>query len=356
MNTLRSALRLSRWARILCVAGCGLLATRARADSAPSGCAAEQICEQLFVPLGGIDQWIRIAGEDRSNPVLLVVHGGPGDVQWPEAEHYKPWEKKFTVVLWDQRGAGHTYGRYGAQTPNVNLQRIAEDGVELARYLSRTLGHQKIIVLGHSWGSDVAVTMVQMQPALFAAYVGSGQVTSWNATVYAQFSMILAKAHLRHDQAELKALGAIGRPDPTNAKQYFVLLKYLPTVRAPSDQAWLESRRAGLPALRARDPKDTADLLSGEAFSGQHLIADELRQNLPETANRIGTAFFVIQGREDVITPTKLAVAYFDRVTAPVKEIVLIPNAGHFAFMTAPKAFLNALVNKVRPVAIARGA
>jgi proline iminopeptidase len=45
---------------------------------------------------------------DRSNPVLLVVHGGPGESQWPVADKYVPWQKAFTVVLWDQRGAGHT--------------------------------------------------------------------------------------------------------------------------------------------------------------------------------------------------------------------------------------------------------
>jgi len=328
----------------------------AYADPVLAACANEQICTEMFVPLGGIDQWISIAGENRRNPLLLVVHGGPGDVQWPEAARYKPWEKNFTVVQWDQRGAGHTYGLYGAQTPNVDLRQIAADGVQLARYLCRTFGRKKIIVLGHSWGSDVAVTMVQMQPALFAAYVGTGQVTSWNATVDTQFDVIRANARLRHDRTELKALAAIGRLDPANAKQYFELLKYLPTVRAPSDQVWLNSQRAGLPALRARDPKSTRDLLNGMAFSGLHLIADELRQNLPETANRIDTAFFVIQGQQDVITPTKLAVAYFNHVRAPVKKLIVIPDAGHFAFMTAPRAFLRALVRQVRPVAIARGA
>jgi pimeloyl-ACP methyl ester carboxylesterase len=103
-----------------------------------------------FVSIGGIDQWVSIKGEDPGNPVLLVVHGGPGEAQWPAAERYKPWEKAFTVVQWDQRGAGHTYGRYGAHTPDVTLDRIAKDGIEVAEYLCRTLGKKEIIDLGHS--------------------------------------------------------------------------------------------------------------------------------------------------------------------------------------------------------------
>jgi len=153
-----------------------------------------KIDRMLFVSLGGIDQWISIRGENRANPLLLVVHGGPGEAQWPQAEVYRPWEKAFTVVQWDQRGAGHTFGRYCAKTPDVTLDRISRDGVELAEYLCRDLGKKKIIVLGHSWGSIVATRMVQMRPELFAAYVGTGQVTSWAAMVNTQYDLVLAKA------------------------------------------------------------------------------------------------------------------------------------------------------------------
>ena len=99
-----------------------------------------RIDQTAFVPLGGIDQWISIRGESRANPVLLLVHGGPGEAQWPEAEVYRPWEKDFIVVQWDQRGSGHTFGRYGTKTPDVTLDRISKDGVELAEYLCRNLG------------------------------------------------------------------------------------------------------------------------------------------------------------------------------------------------------------------------
>jgi pimeloyl-ACP methyl ester carboxylesterase len=72
--------------------------------------------------------------------------------------------------------------------------------------------------------------------------------------------------------------------------------------------------------------------------------------------DEIATAFFVVQGQDDVVTPTRAAIDYFQGVTAPLKGLTLIPDAGHLAFMTAPKAFLAALTDKVRPVAIRRGA
>ena len=113
-----------------------LPATRARA--------AQSIDQSAYVTLGGIEQWISIKGDDTANPVLLVVHGGPADVQWPNADKYVPWQRAFTVVQWDQRGAGHTFGHSGGnKTPDVNLGRIVKDGIELAAYLVRDLQRRR---------------------------------------------------------------------------------------------------------------------------------------------------------------------------------------------------------------------
>jgi pimeloyl-ACP methyl ester carboxylesterase len=86
------------------------------------------------------------------------------------------------------------------------------------------------------------------------------------------------------------------------------------------------------------------------------MLPDQMAADLPATAGRIDTAFFVIQDQDDVVTPTKTAIGYVELVGSPKKEPILIPNAGHFAFMTHSTEFLAALVDKVHPAAIARGA
>lgn len=342
-------------AACLLLAGVGLPQARA-ADSGAAACAGQALCQQRFVRIGGIEQWISIAGDDAANPVLLMVHGGPGIPQWPDAAHFKPWEKYFTVVLWDQRGAGHTYGRYGANTPNVTLQQIASDGVELSRYLCRTLGKRKIVLLGHSWGSLVAVHMVQQAPQLFAAYVGTGQMADFHADALIQYRRILATARRKHDTPELRALQALGKPDPANQQQYAAYRKYLPTILAPADLAYLEKQKAGAAALVAAHPKEGPDVAAGAKFSRPLLWPYVVRADLPQTAGTLDTAYFLIQGREDVMAATPQAVAYFKAVKAPYKSLTVIPRAGHFALITSSDVFLRALVKEVRPVALARGA
>src|SRR5438105_14526912 len=75
---------------------------------------AERIEEASFMTIGGIEQWVTIRGDDRGNLILLLLHGGAGDVQSPFVSTYAPYEKDFVLVQRDQRGARRTFARNGA--------------------------------------------------------------------------------------------------------------------------------------------------------------------------------------------------------------------------------------------------
>jgi pimeloyl-ACP methyl ester carboxylesterase len=310
---------------------------------------ATPIQEERFVTLGGIEQWITIRGANRANPVLLIVHGGPGDAQSDLRSAYAVYEKDFTIVQWDQRGAGHTY----AENPNSppEPERVVSDGIELARYLCEYLAKKKIVLLGHSWGSYLGIEMVQRDPELFAAYVGTGQVGSWRANIQAQFDFLLAKARAAHDRKRVEQLEAIGTPDPTDAAKYFSWWSMRNPYMSPDDAKWFEELQ-----IARSNPEFTEEyrktLGDGMKYSGRATVGAMLATELPTTARVLKVPFFVIQGREDMVTPTSGAVKYFDVVKAPAKKLILIEHAGHFALVTHRDEFLAALVKNVRPLAM----
>ena len=130
------------------------------------------------IPLGGMDQWILIRGEDRSNPVLLWLHGGPGSPQMPIAHATtRALEAYFTVVHWDQRGAGKS-NHEGFEESSMSLEQFASDTHALTQYLKQRLGVPNIILLGHSWGTMLGARVVSRWPEDYAAYVAVGQVVN----------------------------------------------------------------------------------------------------------------------------------------------------------------------------------
>jgi pimeloyl-ACP methyl ester carboxylesterase len=139
--------------------------------------------EARFLLLGGIQQWITIRAADGNKPVLLILHGGPGEAQSPLVSTYAPLEHSFVVVQWDQRGAGKTLGHAGAFPQSTSLELLAEDGIELAEYLKTYLHTNGVVLVGHSWGSFLGVHMVKGRPDLFRAFVGTGHTQAFVAAI-----------------------------------------------------------------------------------------------------------------------------------------------------------------------------
>lgn len=302
----------------------------------------KRIEEATFIKLGEIEQWITIRGDNEEAPVLLLLHGGPGDVQSPLIDIYTPYERDFIIVQWDQRGAGKTYEKYKEHTPNFTLNQLISDGIELAEYLKYRFKNNGIIVLGHSLGTAIATGMVEKRPDLFTAYVGTGQIASWAESVQWQFDYLKRKASSTNDKELLEELLKIGEPDPDNTEQYFGFNKHLRKYFCDSDGKWLQGLRD---FAKTVSQNELDNLIGGMNFSGQVLLPFQKQVNLSAGSLNFEVPYYIIQGREDLFTPTDPAKKYFDRVVAPKKEMVIIENAGHFALVTHKQKFIEELRN-----------
>jgi pimeloyl-ACP methyl ester carboxylesterase len=313
-----------RWVAACCITvflGVGVSAQRP----------GQRIEDASFITIGGIEQWVTIRGDDRRNPLLLLLHGGPGDVQSPLVSTYAPYEKNFVLVQWDQRGAGRTFAKNGAA--GVTRETLIADGIDLAEQLHKRFPRAQLILFGHSWGSIIATGMAQQRAELFAAYVGTGQVTAWADMVQFQFDFLKQRYKEKGDAVALAALEAIGKPDPKNVDQYFGFSRPIRQNMNVADTAWL----TGLKNLYSASGETEAALKAigdGSSASGRALIEASVATDLPITATRFSVPYYVIQGRDDLFSPTPLVAAYFRKVSAPKKRLFIIEGAGHFALAT----------------------
>ena len=307
--------------------------------------AGQRIEEASFISIGGIEQWVTMRGDDRRNPVLLLLHGGPGDVQSPLISTYAPYEKDFVLVQWDQRGAGRTFAKNGAA--GVTREKLIADAIDLAEQLRRRFPRAPLIAFGHSWGTIIGTAMAQQRPEVLAAYVGTGQVSSWADTVQFQFDYLEQRYKEKGDAAALATLEAIGRPDPKDVKQYFGFSRPIRQNMNAPDTAWLTGLRQAYSANGVTDEMLTA-IGDGMNASGSALIAASVAGELSATAINFKIPYYVIQGRHDLFTPTPLVEAYFKKVSAPKKRLIIVEDAGHFALATHQAEVIAALKELIR--------
>ncbi|MFZ0881071.1 MAG: alpha/beta hydrolase [Candidatus Acidiferrales bacterium] len=318
------------------------------AISSPKG-----IDEASYVTVGGIEQWITIRGQDRDNPVLLFLHGGPGDVTNPWAfALFAPWEKYFTVVQWDQRGAGRTLRKSGpAVAPTITVDRMAQDGIELTEYLRKHLGKEKIIIVAHSFGSILGLRMAKARPDLFYAYVGTGQVADSTRSFSVAYDALLKKAKAEGDQRAIEELTHVGPPPYKSGDGFRVQHKWANAFEGADEFLY------GTIGLTLVAPggsvQDINDSVDGQTLSADRLVPQTQSIGPADLDLEFSIPIFVFQGEQDFTTPTALAQDYLESIKAPRKAFVPI-RGGHFAVFIHSDQFLQELVARVRPLAVGR--
>ena len=308
------------------------------------------IDEANYVKIGGLEQWITIRGEDRKNPVLLFLHGGPGDATNPWGyAGFRNWLKYFTVVQWDQRGAGRTLGRNGASAAStITIERMVQDGVELTELLSKRLQKDKIALVGHSWGSILGVLMAKARPELFCAFVGAGQVADPTRNYVVAYAALVERASREGNSRALRELNEVGPPPYKDGKGFAVQRKWSNLFEGAD--VFLASTLGFALTAPGYSLADINDWFEGQNVSAEHLVPQTSVLDPKLLGGEFAVPVFVIQGAEDFSTPTSLAKTYVNSLHAPRKAFATIDGAGHFAVFTKQDVFLKELRALVLPL------
>ena len=300
----------------------------------------------MFIEAGGIEQWLEIDG-DGDKPVLLLLHGGPGASTRFASEAWRPWRDHFTLVHWDQRGAGRTFLRNGAgNCLPMSFARIVDDGLEVAEFVRRHLGQDRIHMLGHSWGSAIAVHMAKRRPDLFLSLAATGLLVNFRENEAINHAKLNRLAHAKADTESLSTLGRIGAPP-------YASIEDLGTIRQLGDLLIGGDGDSPFPRPPAAPvnltEEDRATGMQAFLFSCSELIDELWNVDISSLGPHYDVPVFIFMGTHDQQTPIELAEAYFETIQAPTKAFVRFDGCHHFVHINKPGEFLKQLVAHLLP-------
>ncbi len=302
---------------------------------------SDPISELRQVEVNGRTEWVQLRGQNRNNPVILFLSGGPGGSQLVTSRYYfQDLEDDFTIATWEQPGAAKSFYAIGAK--DITLDTYREDGAAITEYLRSEFHQDQIYVMGESWGSALGIMMANDHPDYYAGFIGTGQMVSFLDTEVIDYNLALKDARSRGDDKLVATLEEQG-PPPYTESVAMKTFNYLTPLYGVMD-------RTG--KLNSA-PFGTFDGLFGVEYGlldkfnfiwGLYTVFDAFYPklypvDLRETCEKLDVDVNIFQGRYDVNAPDSLVTDYYDKLTAPHKDLVYFEHSGHTAWQTESKLF-----------------
>lgn len=292
------------------------------------------------IKISGSYYYLRFRSSDTANPVILFLHGGCGSPDRAQVMKYQsPLAKKFTLVAFDQRGSGYAYNAKEAKSLDLTKDIYVQDVHNVVDYLKQRFKKDKIIVVGHSFGSVLGVWFAQQYPDDIEAYVGVGQCIDYVENEKISYAWTLNEARRIGDEKSVKLLRKIGTPledgkykenhQKCLMKQRAVLHKLGGATYANRKPYWQELLFHELPImLKEYSLRGIVKYIRGLSYSPNTTLAGT-NPDFMNTAQSLNVPVYLLLGHHDMNCVYTLAEKWFDRLEAPIKKLIWFENSAH---------------------------
>lgn len=283
--------------------------------------------------------YIRIRTCDSNNPVVLFLHGGCGSPDRAQVMKYQsPLADKFTLVAWDQRGSGMAYDKKEAKTLTLTKDIYVEDAHNVVCYLKERFNKEKIIIVGHSFGSVLGTWLAKEYPNDILAYVGIGQCVDYLENEMLSYEWTLSEAKRVNDKKSVKKLEKIGFP--TQGKyagnhqkclmtQRAILHKLGGATYANRKPYWQELLFHDVPIMRKEYGfKQLIKYIKGLSYSPNQPLG-KTNPDFMNTVKKLDVPVYLLLGHHDHNCPYTLAEEWLNNLQSPDKKLIWFENSAH---------------------------
>lgn len=304
-----------------------------------AGSSDKKLKIEIFEPIevNGTKQWVLIRGNDESKPVLLYLHGGPGQSLIPFA--HKATDKlvnDFIVVYWDQRGTGLSFDKSIPQK-TMNIGQFIEDTKSVTEFLKRKFNKEKIYLLGHSWGTALGTLVVQKYPEDYYAYIGVGQVVNSREQERAGIDWLKIKIKKESIPEEMNMIPSMENHNFANRE---LVGKYGGAVHNITGEEVVVIMKNSPYAPE----KYTNDLYRDGLYFAMNLHVQLREINFFKSVQEIKIPVYLFLGAFDYITPAAPVLRYFNVLKCPKKKIIWFDKSAHRMDIEEPDKFQDEIL------------
>lgn len=308
------------------------------------------MAREQIVTLNDRRYHINIRAKRLDLPVLLFLHGGPGQPLSPTLHRWQaPLEEHFICVHWDQFASGKSFG-LNLSKPPITFHQTLLDAEALIEWLCRRFHKERIILCGFSWGSILGLQLAKYRPKHLSAYVGIGQSLNeeeesiWQLEKAAEFAEQVgsldeaASFRLTAEHIADAVKESVGDRFSYLRAQHWLHRNW--SARLIEEwRLFLNSPYYGIWNIR--------HLLSDQVFHQRHLYDTMLTFDAYRLGKNFEIPLVFISGEDDNITPVSLVHRYVSKISAPYVHVTTIPKGVHQLFIHDAEATTNAMIHNL---------
>ncbi|PRX57692.1 alpha/beta fold hydrolase [Flagellimonas meridianipacifica] len=296
----------------------------------------ESINETFFIESNGAQLYVEVKGEDRTKPIMLFLHGGPGDVVFglfPFQTYVgKELEKNFVMAYFHQRGM------VKSKPVNISTQTLEnhiDDVDNVINFLVDKMDRNKVILMGHSWGGLLGTLYLLRDESKIERFIAVASPFNFSENSRESYSYTMEWAKEQQNEQAIKELEAYAKPPVDTFDKVLVKSK------------WASQAFGGI-AKNISIPKILSDSGIKELKQEWQLMAMEVAKvmfdslnevKIDEEINQIKTPIFFIAGRNDATVPPKTVEKTFDLYKGE-KKYMVFENSHHLVFVDEPNLFI----------------
>jgi pimeloyl-ACP methyl ester carboxylesterase len=302
---------------------------------------AGSISEKIRVRINGTDQGMFLKGRDKTKPVLLFLHGGPGMPEYAISRKYPAvLEDDFVVCWWEQRGTGLSY-HPGIPLETMTFEQLISDTIEVTNYLRERFLQEKIYLMAHSGGTFIGMQAAAQAPELYHAYIAVSQISNQLESEKRAYNYMVEQFTRQGDRNALRKLEKYSAAE-INTPSYYAMRDEPMHRLGIGTTHEMRSVITGvfLPVMQNSEYTlgEKINIWRGKFFTTKKaaLWSKLVETDLTRKVQKLELPVYFFSGIYDYTVSYALAKGYFELLRAPVKGFYTFDHSAHSPLYEEP--------------------